>query len=138
MFISAFEKAFGKEYDLSRNTGFLKTAGFLENMIGPTGLCFNYSDGGAGGGFHQAMFWLANRTKDPWSKMGDGFRFAGLQLSRIKGSKPVGDGTKFSTMVGFETTVPANTKTVLQVLLLPGGVSQNPATIPGALSKWPK
>ncbi len=65
MFISAFEKAFGKEYDLSRNAGFLKTAGFLENMIGPIGLCFNYSDGGAGGGFHPAMFWLANRSKDP-------------------------------------------------------------------------
>jgi hypothetical protein len=41
-------------------------------------------------------------------------------------------------MVGFETVVPANTKQVLQVYLIPGGVTQNPATIPGALSTWPK
>jgi hypothetical protein len=41
-------------------------------------------------------------------------------------------------MVGFETVVPANTKAALQVYLLPGGVTQNPVTIPGALSSWPK
>ncbi len=41
-------------------------------------------------------------------------------------------------MVGFETVVPANTKQELQVYLIPGGVTQNPATIPGALSTWPK
>jgi hypothetical protein len=41
-------------------------------------------------------------------------------------------------MVGFETVVPANTKAALQVYLIPGGVTQNPATIPGALSTWPK
>jgi hypothetical protein len=33
-------------------------------MTAPSGNNFNYSDAGLGGGFHPAMFWLANRTKD--------------------------------------------------------------------------
>jgi len=41
-------------------------------------------------------------------------------------------------MVGFETVVPANTKAGLQVYLIPEGVTQNPLTIPGAISTWPK
>ena len=71
MFMSAMEKAFGKEYGLSVNPGFFKTAGYLENMTGPTGRCFNYSDAGSGGEMHPAMFWLANRVNDPsllWSE----------------------------------------------------------------------
>jgi len=41
-------------------------------------------------------------------------------------------------MVGFETVIPANTKATLQVYLIPEGTAQNPATIPGPLSSWPK
>ena len=65
MFISAFEKIFKIKFDVPENTAFLKTAGFLENMIGPTGNCFNYSDGGAPAGLNPAMFWLAGRINDP-------------------------------------------------------------------------
>ena len=71
MFLSAMEKAFGKEYGLAINPGFFKTAEYLENMTGPTGNPFNYSDAGSGGGMHPAMFWFANRLKDPsllWSE----------------------------------------------------------------------
>jgi hypothetical protein len=70
MFLSAMEKAFGKEYGLTINPGFFKTAEYLENMTGPTGNAFNYSDSGTGGEMHPAMFWLANRLNDPsllWS-----------------------------------------------------------------------
>ncbi len=65
MFISAVEKAFGKDFGLSAQPGFLKTAGFMENMTGPTGKPFNYSDAGSEGGLHPAMFWFANKIKDP-------------------------------------------------------------------------
>ena len=34
-------------------------------MTGPTGRPFNYSDAGAGGEMHPAMFWFANRLNDP-------------------------------------------------------------------------
>jgi len=71
MFISALEKDFGKMFDFSDKTGFFKTAGFLENMTGPTGSCFNFSDSGERGELHPAMFWFANRLNDPsllWSE----------------------------------------------------------------------
>jgi len=71
MFLSAMEKAFGKEYGLTINPGFFKTAEYLENMTGPAGRPFNYSDAGSGGEMHPAMFWLANRLNDPkllWSE----------------------------------------------------------------------
>ena len=71
MFLSAMEKAFGKEYGLTVNQGFFRTAGYLENMTGPSGDPFNYSDAGSGGGMHPAMFWFGNRLKDPsllWSE----------------------------------------------------------------------
>jgi hypothetical protein len=70
MFLSAMEKAFGMEYGLTINPGFFKTAGYLENMTGPSGNAFNYSDAGTGGEMHPAMFWFANRLNDPsllWS-----------------------------------------------------------------------
>ena len=71
MFLSAMEKIFGKDYGLTINPGFFKTAEYLENMTGPTGNAFNYSDSGPGGVMHPAMFWFAKRLNDPtllWSE----------------------------------------------------------------------
>jgi hypothetical protein len=65
MFISAVEKLFGKDFGLSSQPGFLKTAGYLQNMTGPSGLPFNYSDAGTGGGLQPPMFWFAAKLKDP-------------------------------------------------------------------------
>ena len=65
MFISAIEKVFGKDFGLGAKPGFLKTAGYLENMTGPSGNNFNYSDAGTGGELQPAMFWFASKLKDP-------------------------------------------------------------------------
>lgn len=65
LFLSAVEKLFGKDFDLSKKPGFLGTAAFLENMTGPSGRPFNYSDAGGGGGLQPAMFWFAAKQKDP-------------------------------------------------------------------------
>ncbi|QJW90915.1 DUF4962 domain-containing protein [Spirosoma taeanense] len=65
MLISALEKAFGQDFGLSNQPGFLKTAGYLANMTGPSGNSFNYSDAGTGGSLQPAMFWFANKLKDP-------------------------------------------------------------------------
>ncbi|GAB3919200.1 heparinase II/III domain-containing protein [Larkinella terrae] len=65
MLISALEKAFGSDYGLAAQSGFLKTAAYLENMTGPTGNAFNYSDSGLAGGLESAMFWFSNKLKDP-------------------------------------------------------------------------
>jgi len=64
MFISAVEKIYNTDFGLSEKPGFLKTAGYLENMTGPSGRCFNYSDAGGNGGTNPAMFWFANRLKN--------------------------------------------------------------------------
>ena len=71
LFLSAMEKVYGKDYGLTINPGFFKTAKYLENMTGPSGNSFNYSDCSAGGGMQPAMFWLASNLKDPsllWSE----------------------------------------------------------------------
>ncbi|CAG5067546.1 hypothetical protein DYBT9623_00267 [Dyadobacter sp. CECT 9623] len=65
LFISAIEKALGKDFGLSQTPGFLKTAGFLQNMIGPTGLAHNWGDSGLNDGLSPAMFWFAEKNKDP-------------------------------------------------------------------------
>ncbi|MDQ1332802.1 MAG: hypothetical protein QG576_837 [Bacteroidota bacterium] len=70
MFITAMEKAFGDKYDLGITQGFLKTARYLENMTGPTGVPFNYSDCGTSANMDPAMFWFGNVLNDPsvlWS-----------------------------------------------------------------------
>jgi hypothetical protein len=86
MFLSAVEKAFGTDFGLSKSPGFLRTAGFLEHMSGPTGRPFNYSDAGSGAGFHPAMVWIANRIKDP-SVLWQEKRF----LARTDPARLVGD-----------------------------------------------
>ena len=65
MLISALDKAFGKNFGLSDKPGFLKTPHYLENMTGPSGRPFNYSDAGGGGGLQPAMFWFAQKNADP-------------------------------------------------------------------------
>ena len=65
MLISAVEKAFGTDFGLTSKPGFLKTAGYLENMTGPSGYAFNYSDSGLSGELQPAMFWFAQKTKNP-------------------------------------------------------------------------
>jgi hypothetical protein len=64
MFISAWEKAFRKTFEVPQNTDFLKTGSYLLHMAGPTLSAFNYSDAGTGTGLSIAMFWFAQRTND--------------------------------------------------------------------------
>ncbi len=65
MFVSALEKALGNDFGLSAQPGFLNTARYLENMTGPSGDAFNYSDARSAGELQPAMFWFASKLKDP-------------------------------------------------------------------------
>jgi hypothetical protein len=91
MFLSAIEKVFGEDNGFTINPGFFKTAEYLENMTGPTGNAFNYSDAGSGGGMHPAMFWFANRLNDPSLLWSDRYHM-------IKG-KPANDRLLPSVMI---------------------------------------
>jgi hypothetical protein len=65
LFNSAIEKALGKNSGIPENAGFLQTAGYLQHMTGPSGNCFNYSDSGLEGKLQPAMFWFAQKLKEP-------------------------------------------------------------------------
>lgn len=65
MFLNAVEKAYGTDFGLSAKPGFLETADFMENMTGPSGNAFNFSDSGLGGELQPAMFWFAQKRKEP-------------------------------------------------------------------------
>ncbi|WP_345953987.1 heparinase II/III family protein [Mucilaginibacter sp. PAMB04168] len=63
--ISAIEKVFGTDFNLSGQPGFMKTAAFYQQLIGVSGIPFNYSDAGGVEGLQPAMFWFANKLNDP-------------------------------------------------------------------------
>lgn len=65
LFISAIEKAFGQDFGLAKRPGFLKTAGYMVNMTGPSGMSFNYADAGKNPELQPALFWFANKARDP-------------------------------------------------------------------------
>ncbi len=71
VFLSAVEKALGTDRELSASPGFLKTAGFLQHMLAPSNICYNWGDCGARGNLNPAMFWFAAKNNDPsllWSE----------------------------------------------------------------------
>jgi hypothetical protein len=66
LLVSALENLFGSAFGLVEKQGFLQTPAYLVNMVGSSGLPFNYSDAGSRAGELQpAMFWFAQRLKDP-------------------------------------------------------------------------
>lgn len=64
MFLSAIQKVLNSDFGLSEAPGFLKTAGYFQNMIGTSGKNFNYADAGNGASLSPAMFWFASHNKD--------------------------------------------------------------------------
>jgi hypothetical protein len=71
LLVSVLEKALGTDFGLSQSTGFLKTASFFQNLVGPTGLAHNWGDSGIKDGISPAMFWFAEKNGDPtllWSQ----------------------------------------------------------------------
>ncbi len=62
LFIDCLERALGRPYDFAATPGFMQTGGFMQNMTGPTGDSFNFSDSDLGSVLQPAMFWFAQRT----------------------------------------------------------------------------
>ncbi len=65
MFLSAVDKALGTDYGLTEMPGFLQTGWFLENMLAPSGGCYNWGDCGSEGNLKPAMFWIAEKNSNP-------------------------------------------------------------------------
>lgn len=99
MLISALENLLGSSFGLAEQPGFLKTAGYMENMTGPTGLPFNYSDAGNNQSIQPAMFWFAQRQNNPsllWVERG--------QLTDAKLGQAVKDRLLPAIMLWLGTT----------------------------------
>jgi len=64
IFMDGLQKMFGHDFGLGRQTGFMKSAAYMEHMIGPSGQVFNYSDAGAKATLQPAMFWFARKSGD--------------------------------------------------------------------------
>ncbi len=63
--IAALESALGSDFGLSRAPGFDETGQYPALATGPSGLFFNYADGGADRGVQPAVFWFAARARRP-------------------------------------------------------------------------
>ena len=65
LMLDALNKVLGEDITGSLGRNFVQTAGFYQHMAGPLGRSFNYSDCGEEAGLAPAMFWFADKKKDP-------------------------------------------------------------------------
>ncbi len=65
LLVGVMESALGTDFGLCRAPGFALTGGFPSLACGPSGLFFNYADGGSGRRVQPALFWLASRFDRP-------------------------------------------------------------------------
>ncbi len=65
LLIDALQSVFGTDFGLSKAQGFLQSSDYYQQVCGPTGLFFNYSDCGAKAGVSPAMYWFATKRHMP-------------------------------------------------------------------------
>lgn len=65
LLITALESALGTDWDLPASPGFLASAGAYLQCTGPSGLHYNFADGGERAAFEPAVFWFARQLHDP-------------------------------------------------------------------------
>ena len=63
--IALLEGALGSDFGLASTPGFRETGLYPDIVTGPSGLTFNYADGGSGRGTHPALWWFAKRFNAP-------------------------------------------------------------------------
>jgi len=63
--IAVLQSALGDDFGLSAAPGFDRTGDYINFATGPSGLTFNYADGGSGRSVEPAVFWLASRFGRP-------------------------------------------------------------------------
>ncbi len=71
LLIAMLESALGSSFGLDRAPGFDQTGQYPALATGPSGLYFNYADGGSGRGCEEAVHWFAARYHRPDWLLGD-------------------------------------------------------------------
>ena len=65
LLIGVLKSALGTDFGLTKAPGFSETGQYPALACGPSGLFFNYADGGAGRSPQPALFWFASRFNRP-------------------------------------------------------------------------
>ncbi|MCR9246788.1 MAG: heparinase II/III-family protein [bacterium] len=65
LMLDALQSALGSDFGLSQAQGFAAAGDYILHVTGPTGLFFNYSDGGAKRRVSPAMQWFAAQRSQP-------------------------------------------------------------------------
>lgn len=65
LMLAALESALGDTWQIEASPGFLPSAVAQLHQTGPTGLAYNFSDGGEGAQLRFPMFWFARRQQQP-------------------------------------------------------------------------
>ena len=94
LLIAALESALGTDFGLSQAPGFRETGQFLSLACGPSGLFFNYSDGGAQRSPQPVLFWFAARYQRPDWLLGEYERLQ-QQVESLQTAKSASAGGRF-------------------------------------------
>ncbi|MHC4569674.1 MAG: hypothetical protein ACYTE3_28440, partial [Planctomycetota bacterium] len=89
LLIAVLESAMGTDFGLTGAPGFSETGQYLSLTTGPSGLFFNYADGGAGRGTQPSLFWFASRYERPDWLLGEHDRLKS-DIDRMKRSPGAG------------------------------------------------
>ena len=71
LLIAMLESVLGSSFGLDQAPGFGQTGGYPALVTGPSGLYFNYADGGSGRATEPALYWFAARYGRPGWLLGD-------------------------------------------------------------------
>lgn len=66
LLIEALRSALGTDFGLRDAEGFLASSDYMLHVTGPSGLYFNYSDGGEGRSLSPTLAWFARERDMPW------------------------------------------------------------------------
>lgn len=88
--IALLESVLGTDFGLTKAPGFNATGEYPSLMTGPSGLFFNYADGGSGRSPQPALFWFAARFGRPDWLLGERDRLEAL-AAKIR-RRPSGGG----------------------------------------------
>ncbi|MFO7904053.1 MAG: heparinase II/III family protein, partial [Pirellulaceae bacterium] len=98
LLIAALESALGADFGLTKAPGFSLTGQFPALACGPSGLYFNYADGGAGRSTGPTLFWFAKRFERPDWLLGE-FERLERTIARLNGRKSRLHGSRLLPLV---------------------------------------
>jgi len=100
LMIAALETALGTDWGLCASPGFLASAGAYLQTTGPSGLLYNYADGREQRALEPALFWFAQRTRDPGLLQGQ-MRLLDEILTKTKGGAATGETARLLSLAAI-------------------------------------